>query len=177
MNNKATTAILTAVLVLLAGVDAANAKPKPTPARLQPYLVELTFKSRLINREKIDLGAPGGSMGDMVIGNGDVLDLNDNIIGGVEFQSIVTHLTPTTEQRWQQSENFFGDGTDSILMEGAEEYETPSGLPVPNRPQMFSVTGGTGKYFGANGQCIFTRTDGLNFVKKCQFSVLRLPRK
>ena len=177
MNKKATKAALTAALFVLAGVDAANAKPKPTPARLQSNLIELTFKSRVINREKIDLGAPGGSLGDMVLGNGEVLDLNNNVIGGVEYQGIVTHLTPMTEQRWLQSEYYFGDGTDSILMEGAEEFETPSGLPVPNRPQMFAVTGGTGKYFGASGQCSATRPDGLNFVTKCQFSAIRPPRK
>jgi hypothetical protein len=166
-------ALLAIVLFLLLGVDAAGAKS--LTARLKPNLIELTFKSRVINREKIDLGVPNASMGDMVLGNGEILDLNNKVIGSVEYQGIVTRTNQTTEQRWLQSEYSFGVGTDSILMEGAEEFETPSGLAVLNRPHIFSVTGGTGKYFGASGQCSVSRPDGLNFITKCQFSVLKQP--
>lgn len=177
MDNKVAKTILAVTVVLLVGVDAASAKPKRTAARLQPYQFELTFKSHVNNREKIDLGAPGGSLGDMVLGNGDVLDLNNNVIGAVEYQGVVTHLTPTTEQRWLQSEYSFGDGTDTILMEGASEFETPSGLPAPNTPYLFAVTGGTGKYFGASGECTATRPDGVNFITQCWFTAFKPPRK
>lgn len=174
MSHFTKVAVISAAVALFAttGVSA-----KSLPAIVKPKLIELTFKSRVINREKFDLGAPGGSLGDMVIGNGEVLDLSDNVIGAVEYQGLVTHVNNVTEIRWLQSEYSFGDGADSILMEGAEEFETPSGLPVLNRPQNFPVTGGTGKYFGASGQCSVYRPDGLNFVTKCQFSVLKQPRQ
>lgn len=149
---------------------------KTSPARTRSNLIEMTFKSKVLNREKFDLGAVGASIGDQVIGNGDVLDINNNVIGTVEYEGLVTRINKDTEIRWLQAEYGFGDGSDSILMEGAEEFESPTGLPVLNRPQNFPITGGTGKYFGANGQCSVYRPDGLNFVTKCQFSVLKQPR-
>ena len=166
----------TVILVMsLMGSHAVNAKPLPAVTKLK--LVELSFKSKISSREVIDLGKPGGSIGDVVSGNGDVLDLAGNVIGGVEYLGTVTHLKTDSEFRWLQSEYFFGDGTDSILMHGAEEFQTPSGLPVFNRPQNFSITGGTGKYFGANGQCFVKRTEASNFITTCLFSVLKLPNQ
>lgn len=171
------TSIKILAILALAACGTSGASAKSIAARTNSQLTELSFKSKIVNREVIDIGKIGGSLGDMVIGNGDVMDLNGNIIGAVEYQGVVSHINADSEIRWLQSEYAFGDGTDSIGMEGAEEFQTPSGLPVLNRPQIFAVTGGTGKYFGANGQCLVHRTEGNNFITTCQFSTLKQPRK
>lgn len=174
MSVKSGILAVVSVGIFFFGINGASADS--SPAIVKSKLVDITFKSRIINREKIDLGTPGGSLGDQVVGNGEVLDLRNKVIGAVEYQGLVTHINATTEIRWLQSEYAFGNGTDSIAMEGAEEFEFTSGLPVLNRPQTFAVTGGTGNYFGANGQCSVTRPDGVNFVTRCLFSVLAQPR-
>jgi len=62
-------------------------------------------------------------------------------------------------------------------MQGAKEFQTASGLPVLNRPQNFTITAGTGRYFGANGLCFVKRTEASNFITTCLFSVLKLPNQ
>ena len=163
------------IVLVMSLFGAHGAFAKPVAAITKPKLVELSFMSKVNSREVIDIGKPGSSMGDIVVGNGDVLNLSGTIIGAVEYLGTVTHIKQESEFRWLHSEYYFGDGTDSIIIEGAEEFQTPSGLPVANRPQIFAVTGGTGIYYGANGECSAKRTDAMNFVTTCQFSVLKSP--
>lgn len=162
------------LLLTLSLVTPAEARPQS--ARIKSNLVELVFTTHVNEREVIDLGKPGDSLGDRVIGNGDILDLDGKKIGVVEYQSVVSHLKKGTLFRWLHAEYAMGDGTDSIIIEGAEEFESSSGLQVLNRPQTYAVTGGTGLYFGANGQCSSVRPDGLNFAIQCVFSVLKSPK-
>ena len=59
---------------------------------------------------------------------------------------------------------------DSILISGAEVFTKELGLPFLNRPLYYAVVGGTGKYTGANGECLVHRTGENDFTTTCTFT-------
>lgn len=136
--------------------------------------VTLTFKAQYIDREPLDLGSPGSSLGDTVPGNGSLLDLQGNVIGSFEVSATVTHKKADSEVRWVHAEYAFGDGTDSINIEGAEEFLTPTGSPALNRPLHYAVSGGTGRYAGARGECLVKRIADNDFITTCKFRTIRI---
>lgn len=136
--------------------------------------VTLSFKpiQRNEDRTVIDLGLPGPSLGDGVLGHGIINDLQGKAIGNFEFISFVTDKRAESDIRWLQAQYAFGE--DSILIEGAQEFMADDGKPVLNLPSSYSVTGGTGKYNGARGACRVIRVNESDFHITCKFNTIKM---
>ena len=117
----------------------------------------LTFQSRNSARTEVDLAAKGPSVGDELDGDGDVVASDGSVIGHFELASFVTREAAGREKRMLFGQYNFGDGADAIMIIGANDY--PAGGGLPEKPIVFAVTGGTGKYAGAGGQCNGTFTE------------------
>ena len=136
--------------------------------------VTLTFKPLQNNNERqvIDLGAPGPSVGDSILGHGIINDLSGKNIGYFEFISFVTDKTANSDIRWLHAQYAFGN--DSILIEGAQEFMPNGGKAALNLPSSFAVTGGTGKYAGARGECRVIRMTENDFHTACKFQTIKI---
>lgn len=117
-------------------------------------MISVSFQSRFNDREVMDMGEKGLTLGDYVNGNGDLLDESGQVIGQFDVSSQITRTTEGVEARMTTAEYQFGDGTDSFIIQGAEQVETESGLPAQDRPLTYAVVGGTGTYMGADGECL-----------------------
>ncbi|MFZ4497169.1 MAG: hypothetical protein ACOYN7_06935 [Candidatus Nanopelagicales bacterium] len=139
-------------------------------------MVSLSFQAKSIEREVLDTGAQGSSHGDLVAGFGDLLDSDGQVIGHFDVVTTVNRIMEGADGRFVQAEYSFGaEGADSFLISGAEQFATDGGLPPVKRPATYAVTGGTGIYKGANGQCdVFRNDDPKAFTTtvNCSFSVL-----
>jgi hypothetical protein len=129
-------------------------------------MTEVSFQSSFVGREVIDVGEEGSSIGDYVAGHGDLLDANGNIIGQFDVHTLVTRFDGVTEWRHVSAEYSFGDGRDSFVITGNESFEV-GGTAAEGRPLNYAVTGGTGAYTGATGECIVNR-EGESFVVTCK---------
>jgi len=136
--------------------------------------VTLTFKPVQKNddRQMIDLGAPGPSTGDSILGHGIINDLSGREIGYFEFISFVTDKTANSDIRWLHAQYAFGN--DSIVIEGAQEFMPNGGKAALNLPSSFAVTGGTGKYAGARGECRVIRITENDFHTACKFQSIKI---
>ena len=117
----------------------------------------LTFDTRNTTRAQMDLGTGGPSVVDELDGDGEILAPDGSVIGHFELASFATREEAGREQRMTLGEYNFGGGEDAIMIMGANDY--PAGGGLPDKPIRFAVTGGTGKYAGAAGQC------GVSFAK------------
>jgi hypothetical protein len=136
--------------------------------------ITLTFKPLQNNNERqlIDLGAQGPSLGDSILGHGIINDLTGKEIGYFEFISFVTDKTANSDIRWLHAQYAFGN--DSILIEGAQEFMPNGGKAALNLPSSFAVTGGTGKYAGARGECRVIRVTENDFHTVCKFNTIHI---
>jgi hypothetical protein len=135
-------------------------------------MISLTLQSNFDDRQIMDTGEDGSTLGDYVNGNGDLLDESGQVIGQFDTTSHTTGVTETTETRMVIAEYQFGDGADSFLIQGAEQFQTDDGLPVLDRPLTYAVIGGTGKYFGANGECLVHRRQDA-YTIECTFLTIK----
>jgi hypothetical protein len=135
-------------------------------------MISLTLQSNFDDRQIMDTGEDGSTLGDYVNGNGDLLDESGQVIGQFDTTSHTTGVTETTETRMVIAEYQFGDGADSFLIQGAEQFQTDDGLPVLDRPLTYAVIGGTGKYFGANGECLVHRRQDA-YTIECTFLAIK----
>jgi hypothetical protein len=136
--------------------------------------VKLTFKPVQKNdeREVVDNGAPGASTADSILGHGIINDLGGKEIGHFHFVSFVTEKRPDAEVRWLHAQYAFGN--DSILIEGARDFMPNNGKAVLNLPSSYPVTGGTGKYAGARGECRVIRVTDNDFHTVCKFQTIKI---
>ena len=132
--------------------------------------------AKSVEREVLDTGTQGSSGGDLVAGFGDLLDSDGQVIGHFDVVTTVNRIMEGADGRFVQAEYSFGpEGADSFIIIGAEQFATDGGLPPVERPATYAVTGGTGIYKGANGQCdVFRNDDPKAFTTtvNCSFSVL-----
>ena len=139
-------------------------------------MVSLSFQAKSVEREVLDTGTQGSSGGDLVAGFGDLLDSDGQVIGHFDVVTTVNRIMEGADGRFVQAEYSFGpEGADSFIIIGAEQFATDGGLPPVERPATYAVTGGTGIYKGANGQCdVFRNDDPKAFTTtvNCSFSVL-----
>jgi hypothetical protein len=136
--------------------------------------VTLTFKPVQKNdaRQIIDLGDAGPSVGDSILGHGVINDLNGKEIGNFEFVHFVTDKKPNSEIRWVHAQYAFEN--DSILIEGARDFMPNNGKAALNSPSSYAVTGGTGKYAGARGECRVIRVTENDFHTVCKFNTIHI---
>ena len=135
-------------------------------------MISISFQSNFNDRQVMDMGGEGSTLGDYVNGNGDLLDESGQVVGQFDTTSHTTGVTETSETRMVIAEYQFGDGADSFLIQGAEQFEKDTGLPALDRPLTYAVVGGTGKYFGANGECLVHRRQDA-YAIECTFLVIK----
>lgn len=127
----------------------------------------LMLKSRNSDRADLHLGPKSPSIGDEIAADGEFVGPDGSVIGQFELTSFVTREAAGREQRMLMGEFNFGDGTDAIMIMGANEY--PSGGGLPDKPLTFAVIGGTGKYSGARGQCTDS-PKGSEYITECDLT-------
>lgn len=115
--------------------------------------LNLTVKNT--TRVKMDMAAPGPSMGDMLAVDGEVLD-GGTVVGDSRLNAAVAESGTTTEVRGTTLYFVWRNSPDSLVMAGAPVYRKGGGLP--ERPMRFAVVGGTGQYAGVGGEAIGTMT-------------------
>ena len=135
-------------------------------------LTSMSFQSRFNDRQLVDTGEQGSSIGDAVNGHGDLLDESGQVIGQFDVSTQTTRTMEGAEVRMVTAEYEFGDGTDSFIIQGAEHFETAGGLPALDRPLHYAVVGGTGTYMGANGECLVHRRQPA-YTVECTFALLK----
>jgi hypothetical protein len=134
--------------------------------------VTTSFHAHFNDRQYVDLGAAGGSLGDEIPSDGDLTDADGNVIGTFDTNGVTTRVTSTSETRFITAQYTFGDGSDSFVIEGAQPFETGGGQAKVNNPLHYAVVGGTGKYMGANGECLVKHLDK-DYAVECTFWVIK----
>jgi hypothetical protein len=134
----------------------------------------LSFGSKFVDRKVMDMDPVGPSLGDYVPGNGIIFDVKKQQLGTFNVLSTVTTLTSNSVIRWVNNKYQFGDGTDSINIQGAEEFETATGLPVQGHVLHYAIAGGTGKYAGARGACVVARVSDTDFTTICKGTTMKM---
>lgn len=107
----------------------------------------------------IDVGAPGGSHGDMLAFKAPFS--TENGAKGVISGIIITVALPdgVGGEHFDRVGNIVLDfgGVDSLVLAGKSLYGTGEGEMTKYKSQVRAVTGGTGRYIGARGQITTTR--------------------
>lgn len=145
------------LVILLAATATGLAACSSTAS--SPETTTLTFTTSFTDRQVMDTGEQGSSLGDYINGHGDVLDTAGQVIGQFDVSSQTTGRTDTSEIRLVTAEYEFGDGADSFIIQGSERFALDGGQPDLDRPLNYAVVGGTGTYMGANGECLVHRRD------------------
>ena len=111
---------------------------------------------------RLDLGAPGNSLGDVyhfsaALHSESGGPVTGEVIGSKTLVKEATDANPNLERRATLLFFTFAGGKDQIIAFGAADY--PSSAPEfeAGQPVVRPVLGGTGKYMGARGQVNSTR--------------------
>jgi Dirigent-like protein len=116
---------------------------------------ELNFVAPTGERDEVDLGAPGPSLGDMTVFSGELLDDDDDPAGRVDGSCVVTSA-PEDQEEWRER-------CGVTLTVGTENGETELQLLAVGRVEaddvIFSVVGGGGRFHEARGDATFDYTD------------------
>ncbi len=136
-------------------------------------ITTLQFAAKFEQRNPIDIDPPGPSLGDGFPGSGVLLDAKKNKIGTFDVVSYITRINANSVNRWVQAQYSFGSGSDSINIEGDQEFEF-TGFPVKKKTEHFAVSGGTGKYSGARGECVVALVNDTDYVVVCKFDSIKL---
>ena len=136
--------------------------------------VTLSFKPQVLEREIVDEGLPGASLGDLIVGNGTIFNKIGEQVGTFQYSHIVTDQNADAEVRWVSATYAFGDDLDSITIQGSVKFLKDNGLTVQGKKIYYAVTGGTGKYAGARGACQVARVDDDDYVTTRKFLALNI---
>lgn len=135
-------ALLTAIPVA-AEVDVADdLVPAADAARVVTYV-------RNARWERVDNGNPGFSIGDLVVGSGDLSRRRGGVARGAqEWSAVVTRIEPATTRELRTATVQYTWRRGSILTEKIASFPINGGL---NDSVTYAVVGGTGDYAGARG--------------------------
>lgn len=133
-------------------------------------MVEVSFSASFTERTVIDGGVTGPSHGDYIPGSGDLRNSDGEVIGEFQVVSFVTGTTDELQGRVLLAEYSFDGGIDSLVIAGAG-VSPPGDEVLTDRTYTYPVSGGTGKYAGARGECSVTRKDP-DYDVKCRVSVI-----
>ena len=140
--------IIIATLVLLAGSQIADAKPRT-----------LTFISQLTRSQTLDLGKTGPDMGDITINMGDVLDPKTGVkVGSYVNRHIMVDVDQVggTDTRDISIQYTLPGGT--ISMTQIMTYSSSTKLPMTQGDR--AIVGGTGIFSGVKGSQTFSPVSG-----------------
>ncbi len=141
---------------LAAGVLSGAADARPSTSSAERYAARtqvLHFIERVdpATNKDIDLGEPGFSVGDQQVFR-DRLTRGGRQVGTVQGYGEITYLTSSRLGVTGLATARLGKGTLSLRISAVESLATG-----PGRTAVSAVTGGTGRYAGATGQCESTR--------------------
>ena len=131
--------IFTCLLVAVASAHVAQAKPK-----------NISFSSHRTSSQKVDVGEPGLSVGDIVTNQGDLLDAKTGAVIGTfagRHVVIVADIPGGTEKRDMIIQDTLPGGT--VISVTIADFNTATNFPVARQDRV--IVGGTGKYNGAKG--------------------------
>jgi hypothetical protein len=110
--------------------------------------------------ERIDIGVPGMSVGDL-FGYEAPFTTKDGKIGRIYGVVIIVSLPTSANDpfidRLSSGVLDFGKN-DTLVVSGKTVYGTYQGEIKDNEPQLRAIIGGTGRFIGARGQISTTRT-------------------
>ena len=112
-------------------------------------------------RQVVDTGVTGASMGDSLSSNGDLKSDNGEVIGRYSMHGFTTQITPGREERFLNIEYEFSTG-DALEAQGSNDYPLTmsSGQPTvdghADDTLILGIVGGIGKYDTARGSCELT---------------------
>ena len=136
-------------------------------------ITTLQFAAKFEQRRSIDIDPTGPSLGDEFPGSGLLVDSKKNTIGTFNVISFITRINANSVNRWVEAQYAFGSGSDSINIEGDQEFEF-TGFPEKNYTEHFAISGGTGKYAGARGECVVALVNDTDYVVVCKFNSIKL---
>lgn len=147
----ASTAGLLAGLTGAAFSGAADATRAPARAASPVHVLHFIERADASTNKDIDLGDKGFSVGDQQVFR-DSLTRHGHQIGTVQGYGEITYLTKTQLGVTGVATADLGRGTLALRFSAVEELASG---PAPT--SVSAVTGGTGSYAGATGQCTSTR--------------------
>lgn len=109
-------------------------------------------------RQLVDNGAAGASMGDALASNGDLRNSDGETIGRYSLHGFNTQVMPGREERFLNMEYAF-DAEDAIEAQGSNDYplNTSTGSSTADGHAddtiVLAIIGGTGRYDTARGSC------------------------
>lgn len=126
----------------------------------EPARILVTVADARVNTaQSIDIGPPGDSIGDILIFDQPLLDMDMNKIGNNSGACIRTHVGHSFQCQWTLS---FVDG--SIQVAGKEFDQGSSNI---------SIIGGTGKYSGIYGEMESTNNNNGTFTQTLRYWIER----
>lgn len=131
--------IFTFLLYSVAIAQVAQAKPK-----------NISFLSHRTSSQKVDIGEPGLSVGDIVTNLGDLLDAKTSInIGTFAGRHVViaADISSGIEKRDMIIQDQLPGGT--VISVTIADFDTATNFPISRQDRV--IVGGTGKYNGAKG--------------------------
>ncbi len=155
----ATAALAAAALTVAVGAPAFATAPAKPSGSLTIYTVQT-------QRDALDLGATGTSVGDVATGSGTVaLTKGGKVVGDYVYRSETTRVNMPggNETRLSTSVHSLPGGT--IMVSGLVSIQQGT-RPTEPAPQV--IVGGTGDYAGANGTATFI--PGKNNNSKVKFN-------
>lgn len=131
--------IVISLLVIAASGQVVQAKPK-----------NISFVSHRTHLQKVDVGEPGLSVGDIVTTQGELLDAKaSKIIGSFAGRHVViaADISRQTEKRDMIIQDQLPGGT--VISVTIADFDTATNFPISRQDRV--IVGGTGKYNGAKG--------------------------
>jgi hypothetical protein len=136
-------ALLSHDLPAAAGVDVAD---EPVSTADATRIVTFVRNARW---ERVDSGNPGFSIGDLVVGSGDLSRRRGGVARGVqEWSALVTAIDPATARELRTTTVQYTWPRGSILTEKIARYPINGGL---SDSVTYAIVGGTGEYAGVRG--------------------------
>ncbi len=136
--------------------------------------MELAFTSRFERRVVSDTETPGPSNNDSVYGHGKMWDQTGVEIGRFDANTRLTEVVDGGEMRMVIANYSFGDGQDSIVIVGSGKFDNDFGTLVEKVSRSYAVTGGTGRFIGATGQCDVMRVGQTDYNVACTVLIPKL---
>lgn len=158
--------------IILAGLSVLQARAghAEQPTR------RLTLYSQIMESHMNDMAGDGRSMGDTFTTNNQLHRSPGGPVIAIAETSLVVSKSAANnnglERRLFTMIMTWPNGEDSIAIEGISIAAVPDDWMRTNTPSYRAIVGGTGRFQGARGQAVFTRTDATWVKIGLRFEVL-----
>jgi hypothetical protein len=153
---------LTVALVAVAAASITVAGPAVAALPAAPSGT-LTIYTHQTQRDVLDLGATGTTVGDVVTGSGTVsLKKNGKSVGSYSYRSETVRVNMPGGNESRLSTNVYTLPGGTIMATGLVSVSQGT---RPTKPQPQIIIGGTGKYAGAQGTMTLTPKNANDYVR------------